>query len=354
MKPFARNLLAWYAAHQRDLPWRRTRDPYRIWIAETLLQQTRIETVIPYYERFLGRFPNAEALAAAPLDAVLKVWEGAGYYARARNLHRAARQVVTEFGGKLPKTVEELRTLPGVGRYTAGAIASIAFNQDAPILDGNVARVLARYYALRESPKRTSAQAQLWRWAEDLIPSGRARDFNQALMDLGATVCTPRGPNHAACPLRRGCRAYRLGIAEELPVKGPAKALPHQDIGVGIVWKRGQILIAQRKAEGLLGGLWEFPGGKREPGETFAACVRREVMEELGIEVQVGAEFAVVDHAYSHFAITMHAFRCDYVRGRPRALGCARWKWVRPGELEAYAFPKANRTIIKEIESRPC
>ncbi len=349
LKSFSSRLLAWYLQHQRDLPWRRTRDPYRIWISETLLQQTQVATVIPYYERFLARFPTVQALAAAPLDDVLKTWEGAGYYARARNLHRAAQKIVQVYGGKIPRTVEELLELPGVGRYTAGAVASIAFNQDAPILDGNVVRVLSRYFALRGDPKSTATRAELWKLAEDLIPHGQAGDFNQALMDHGATICLPRNPRCDICPVRRGCTARRLGIQNELPERHARSRKPHYEIGVGIVWKHGRILIQQRPPEGLLGGLWEFPGGKREKGESFATCVRREVCEEDGIEVQVGKEFAVVDHGYSHFSITMHALRCEYVSGRVRLRGATAFKWVRPSELKEFAFPAANRKIIARL-----
>ncbi len=347
---FAARLVAWYDKHKRDLPWRRdARDPYRVWISEALLQQTQVATVLPYYRGFLARFPNVRTLAAANLDDVLKAWEGAGYYARARNLHRAAQEIVARFDGKIPATVDELLTLPGIGRYTAGAIASIAFNRDAPILDGNVTRVLCRYFNIADDPKSAETRKKLWKFAEDLIPRGQANQFNQAVMDLGATVCTPRKPNCHACPLKRGCAARRWGLQATLPAKGKKKALPHHEIAVGVVWKRGKILIAKRFAKDLLGGLWEFPGGHQEKDESLEQCVRREVREELGIAVKVVEELAVVDHAYSHFAITMHAFHCRWLRGQPRPIGCAAYKWVSPRELSHYAFPAANRKIIHRV-----
>jgi A/G-specific adenine glycosylase len=347
---FAARLVSWYAKHQRDLPWRRdAHDPYRVWISEMLLQQTQVVTAIPYYERFLTRFPSVRALAAARLDDVLKAWEGVGYYARARNLHRAAAEIVARFGGELPQTVDELLTLPGIGRYTAGAISSIAFNRDAPVLDGNVTRVLCRYFNISADPKSTPMQEELWKLAEELVPRGRAGKFNQAIMDLGATVCTPHNPRCNACPLNRGCAARRLGVQTQLPAKRKRKPPPHHEVAVGIVWKRGKILIAKRFAKDLLGGLWEFPGGHQEKGEALARCVKREVHEELGIRVKVGKEFAAVDHAYSHFRITMHAFHCRWLSGRPRAIGCAAWKWVTPRELPRYAFPAANRKIIAKV-----
>ena len=347
---FAARLVSWYAKHKRDLAWRRdAHDPYRVWISETLLQQTQVATVIPYYQRFLARFPTVRALARANLDDVLKAWEGAGYYARARNLHRAAQEIVARYSGRIPQTVEELLALPGIGRYTAGAIASIAFNRDAPILDGNVTRVLCRYFTIADNPKNAGTQKELWRLAEELLPHDRASKFNQALMDLGATICTPKSPSCADCPLNRGCAARRLGIQEQLPSKLEKKKGPHHQVAVGIIWKRGKILIAKRFAKDLLGGLWEFPGGHQEKGESLAQCVKREVREELDITVKVEKEFAVVDHAYSHFSITLHAFHCRWRRGRPRAIGCAAWKWVSPRELSRYAFPAANRRIISEL-----
>lgn len=346
-KNLAARLLVWYAKHKRDLPWRRdAHDPYRVWVSEIMLQQTQVATVIPYYERFLAQFPTVESLANAKLDAVLKAWEGAGYYARARNLHRAAKEIITRFGGKLPSTVDELLLLPGIGRYTAGAIASIAFKRDAPIVDGNVARVLCRYFNIKHDPKNGATQKELWTLAENLLPRGNASEFNQGLMELGATLCTPRKPQCGACPLNRTCEARRLGLQNKLPAKSQKKKLPHHEIAVGVIWKRGKILIAKRFDKDLLGGLWEFPGGHCEKNESLQACIRREVKEELGIRVKVEKEFAIVDHAYSHFSITMHAFHCCWVSGRPRAIGCAALKWISPRTLDDYAFPKANRKVI--------
>lgn len=349
---FSSRLLAWYARHKRDLPWRTTHDPYRIWLSEILLQQTQVNVVIPYYERFLARFPTVHALAEASLDDVLKTWEGAGYYARARNLHRAAQIIVNEGGGKFPRTVQGLLELPGIGRYTAGAIASIAFKVDTPALDGNVIRVLCRYYGIRDDPKASATQDKLWQLAERALPKGQAREFNQALMELGATICLPRNPRCLLCPVQRDCVARQEGIQNELPVKRAKKELPHHEIGVGVIWKRGRILIQQRLAEGLLGGLWEFPGGKQEPNETLAQCVAREIREEVGLEVRVADKIAAIDHGYSHFSITMHAFQCQFVSGRVRIQSAQRYKWIRPEELTEYAFPAANRRIIELLKAR--
>jgi A/G-specific adenine glycosylase len=352
-RAFAVRLLAWYAKNKRDLPWRRdAHNPYRVWISEIMLQQTQVATVIPYYARFLARFPNVKSLANAKLDAVLKAWEGAGYYARARNLHRAAKEIVARFGGKLPSTVAELLTLPGIGRYTAGAIASIAFKRDAPVVDGNVARVLCRYFNIQSELKSGTTQRKLWHLAEACLPAGRAGDFNQGLMELGATVCSPHHPQCGVCPLRRTCQARRLNLQDQLPAKPKKKKLPHHPIAVGVIWKRGKILIAKRFDDDLLGGLWEFPGGHREKNESLADCVAREVREEVGIEIEVGKRLAIVQHAYSHFSITLHAFECRWERGRPRAIGCAAVRWVMPRRLRQYAFPTANRKIIPVLGPR--
>ncbi len=351
MHDLARKLLAWYAQYQRDLPWRRTRDPYRIWVSETMLQQTQVETVLPFYERFLARFPTLESLASAKLDNVLKLWEGLGYYARARNLHKGAQYVVIECGGQVPRKVDALRKLPGIGRYTAGAIASIAFGRDEPALDGNIRRVLARVYAVRGDVRAPHVQAQLWQYARELLPPKRAGDFNQALMDLGATICVARRPRCLLCPITDECGAYQHGLQDAIPLKVQRKATPHYTIAVGVIWKNGRILIQQRKAEGLLGGLWEFAGGKVEDGESLAFACKREIKEELGINVRVRDEFITVEHGYTHFSVTIHAFNCDFVRGTPKPTSATRVRWVWPSQLQKFAWPRANKKIIQMILS---
>jgi A/G-specific adenine glycosylase len=352
---FARDLLAWYDTNTTEMPWRGERDPYRVWLSEIMLQQTQIETVKPYYARFLAAYPTIAALASAPLDAVLKLWEGLGYYSRARNLHRAAQQVVTEHGGAFPSTVEGLMSLPGIGRYTAGAIASIAFGERAPVLDGNVIRVFTRLDDLADDVTRPATQAALWSTAEARLPDARAGDYNQALMDLGRLICVPRTPRCNECPVRTHCRAYANGTQAERPVKAAKAKTPHYDVAAGMVWNaRGELLIAQRPLEGLLGGLWEFPGGKREGDETLAHCLQRELREELAIEVEVGEVFVVVQHAFTHFKITLHAFTCRYIdtSSAPQAMGVRDWAWVLPEQLDAYSFGKADRQVITALKTR--
>lgn len=343
-------LLDWYQHHQRDLPWRRTKDPYRVTVSEFMLHQTRVQTVLPYYRRFLGVFPDWPSLAAAPLDRVLKAWEGLGYYARARNLHALAQRVCSEHGGHLPESEEALLALPGVGPYTAGAILSICFGRDRPAIDGNTRRVLCRVFQITQDPTRPEGRRRLQAIAASLLPPGQADIFNQAWMDLGAVICTPRRPACGECPLGDACRARKLQIQESLPVRRPRKPLPHHDIAAGVIWRGAQILIARRPPTGLLGGLWEFPGGKREPAESLEECLVREVREELGIDIEVDQLLSTVRHAYTHFRITLHAFHCRYISGEPQAIGCTAWKWVTPQQLDQYAFPAANRAIIESLQ----
>ena len=333
--PFAADLVAWYDRLGTELPWRGDPDPYHVWLSEIMLQQTQIETVKPYYARFLAAYPTVEALANAPLDDVLKRWEGLGYYSRARNLHRAAEQIAAN---GFPETVEGLLALPGIGRYSAGAIASIAFGVRAPVLDGNVIRVFARLTDRADDVTQTATRADLWRIAADWLPDERVGDYNQALMDLGRLICKARAPLCAECPIRDHCRAYANSTQDERPVKQAKAAIPHYDVTAGIIWNgRGEVLIAQRPLDGLLGGLWEFPGGKQEAGDSLPDCLRRELREELAIEVEVGDLFTKVRHGFTHFRITLHAFTCRYVSGEPQTLGVRAFAWVTPDQLDRTA-----------------
>lgn len=338
-------LLSWYGRHQRDLPWRTTQDPYRILVSEVMLQQTQVERVRQYYQRFLKEFPTLESLARASLDDVLKAWEGLGYYARARHLHQAAQIILRDYGGKIPQDYKTLLRLPGIGRYTAGALLSIAFGQDEPVVDANVRRVLSRLFALRH----VQTQKKLEELARVLLPPGRAGLFNQALMDLGATICVSREPRCLICPLAQLCAARRLGIQNELPMRPKPRVKPHYDVAVGIIWKGEKILITKRPDTGLLGGLWEFPGGKRQPSESLEDCVRREIFEEVGVRVRDLRHFITVQHGYSHFRVTLHVFQGNYAGGRPCCHECVDWAWVNPKDLRKYAFPSANQKIIQKL-----
>lgn len=346
-------VVAWYEEFGRDLPWRRTRDPYAIWVAEVMLQQTRVDTVLPYFERFLARFPTVGTLAAASLDDVLKLWQGLGYYARARNLHAASRLVVAELGEVIPSTPESLRQLPGVGAYTAAALASIAFGADAVALDGNLLRVLCRMFAVDDDPGRPRTRRVLEGLAQSMLPPGRAGDFNQAMMDLGATICQPSNPQCQLCPVVSACHAETEGIQNELPIRATRTHRPHRDVTAAVLGDgNGRLLISKRPLDGLLGGLWEFPGGKRRPGEDLKTCLRREIDEELGIDVKVGDLLCTVDHAFTHFHMTLYAFQCRWLGGTPQCLGCTDIQWVTLDELDAFAFPVADLKIISCLRDR--
>ncbi len=338
-------LLNWYNRHRRDLPWRRTQDPYHILVSEVMLQQTQVERVRQYYERFIKEFPTLQKLAQAPLDDVLKAWEGLGYYARARNLHRAAQIIIQDYDGKIPQDREALLKLPGIGRYTAGAILSIAFGQDEPVVDANVRRVLSRLFALR----RVRTPKKLEELARTLLPPGQAGLFNQALMDLGATICVSRDPMCLICPLGKLCTARQRGIQNELPLRSQARAKPHYDVAVGIIWKDDKVLITKRPNDGLLGGLWEFPGGKRQLNESLEECARREIFEEVNVLVRDLKHVMTVQHSYSHFRVTLHVFEGLYAGGQPRCRGCTAWMWISPKDLRKYPFPSATQKIIAKL-----
>ncbi len=349
----AQQLLTWYEEHRRDLPWRHTRDPYAITVAEFMLHQTRVQTVLPYYQHFLKLFPSWKSLAEAELDQVLKAWEGLGYYARARYLHALAQRVCAQYGGQLPNSLEALLALPGIGPYTAGAILSICFGQDYPAVDGNAKRVLCRLFGIQADVNSPQTTRRIQELATEMLPPGQAAAFNQALMDLGSSICTVRQPSCAPCPWDGACQARRLNMQEQLPIRRARKPIPHYEIAAGVIWRNGFVLIAQRPPNGLLGNLWEFPGGKRESGESLEECLVREVREELGIKIRVGQLLAKVRHAYTHFRITLYAYHCQYLSGDPQCLGCTAWKWVRPQELGQYAFPAANHPIIQALQSMP-
>ena len=323
-------LLAWYDVHRRDLPWRRSRDPYAIWISETMLQQTRVETVIPYYERFLESFPDVGALASADRDEVFQLWAGLGYYSRARNLHEAARKVVTEFKGNLPDDVEALRELPGIGRYTAGALASIAFDRPEAIVDGNVKRVLCRVLGIRQDIAQKEVDDQLWKQAGALAQGPRPGDLNQAIMELGATCCTPRLPGCASCPLSRSCDARRVGDAESLPIRSKRKK--PQRIVATAAWipRRGSILALRRPAKGLLADLWELPGGDVEGRQDPAIALDEALRDRVGLRVSGVEAVGVVEHIFTHRHLRLHVFRCAEVKGRVRLSHHAEHRWVRP------------------------
>jgi A/G-specific adenine glycosylase len=346
LKILRKELKKWYRANQRDLPWRRSKNSYHIWVSEVMLQQTQVNTVLNYYRRFLKTFPNIKKLAGADLQAVLKAWEGMGYYARARNLHRAARAVVHDHGGRIPDTWEAFHNLPGVGDYIAAAVLSIAFDQPHAVVDGNVKRVLARLHKIHAPVNQTGSYSQFKKAADKLLNSRQPGIFNQAMMELGALICKPRNPLCDVCPLNRLCRAYQTQQVVDFPKRQKLKATPQYHIAVGVVFKKERVLITRRKTEGLLGGLWEFPGGKIKDGESAQAACIREIKEEVNLSVHIDRHLAQIKHAYTHFKIVMEVFCCKYVSGRVYLRGPEAFRWIRLNEYKSYPFPKANHKFI--------
>lgn len=344
MPRFATQLLNWYKAHKRNLPWRGHPDPYAVWVSEIMCQQTRVETVIPYFEKWMKLFPTVRALASAQERDVLNAWEGLGYYSRARNLHKAAKIVAEKFNGELPRSLDGLRSLPGIGRYTAGAIASLAFGMDQAALDGNIRRVLSRLFDVTEFADSPAGEKILWALAEKNVPKGQAGDYNQALMDLGAAICLPGNPRCLLCPLTEICLAREKGTQELRPVMKPKKRIPLYVHAAAVIVERGRVLLSQRPADGLLGGMWEFPNVRVE-GDPQKALVKA-LRAATQIKVRRKEALGSVDHAYSHFKVVMHPFLCEKVE-IPKDKNL---KWVKLKDLEDYPMGKIDRQIARQIK----
>jgi A/G-specific adenine glycosylase len=344
-------LLDWMESSRRQLPWRQRRDPYSIWVSEIMLQQTRVETVVPYYQGWMRRFPDIQSLASASLEEVLKAWEGLGYYTRARNLHRAAQQVVACWGGHLPAERLHLLTLPGIGQYTAGAILSLAWNLPEPALDGNARRVLCRLYDIAGDVDHAGNRDLLWRMASDLLtetPPGYAGDLTEALMELGALVCRPGAPDCRSCPIAEMCLANHRGVQRERPVRSKRRALQHFDAAAGVVYDgEHRYLIVQRNVDGLLGGLWGFPGCVVRDGRPLTSSLEEAIANMVGVNVEVRGPLTTFRHAYTHFAITLHAYRCWLLAGTPRALNCLEVQWASPEEIARLPLPVTDRRILR-------
>jgi A/G-specific adenine glycosylase len=350
VKSLAQALLNWYENNARQLPWRGSRDPYAIWVSEIMLQQTRVETAIPYYITWMSRFPTLRLLAEATEQDVLAIWEGLGYYSRARNIHKAARLIFERYSGVFPRDMKALLKLPGIGVYTAAAIASIAFAVDVPAVDGNVKRVFSRLINLELPIESPGAIKIITETAWEDLPVGRAGDYNQALMDLSTAICLPRVPRCLLCPLRDHCQALAVGGQAERPVRKIRQPIPHHTVTAAVIDWKGKYLIARRPASGLLGGLWEFPGGKLEPGETLPECLRREIKEELGADIIVGEELGVFQHAYTHFRITLHAFWCRLDDREIKPVVAEEVTWVPAGMLNNYPMGKVDRLIARRLQ----
>lgn len=326
-------MAAWYRKNARDLPWRKTKDPYAIWISEIMLQQTQVQTVIPYYERWLAKFPTVHALAKAPLSEVLKYWAGLGYYRRARMLHEGAKRVVKEFSGAIPKTTEALQEIPGIGRYTAGAIASIAFEEKTPVLDGNVIRILTRLYALKDDVGSPKTVQKLWELATALVPQKNTGDFNQSLMELGATVCFPRNPDCGKCPVSSLCGALKTNSQEQFPVKAKREIMESLKTAALIVRHKEKVLIRKQPVQERWGGLWMFPHWKN----------KKSMLSEIKCGKSDLKHHATIRHGFTKYRIELEVFEHQGGLEIPAA------KWVRISELQKFAFPSPHQKIAESL-----
>jgi A/G-specific adenine glycosylase len=337
-------LLRWFKKNGRDLPWRKTKDPYAIWVSEIMLQQTQVDTVIPYYQKFLKSFPTVHHLAKANLSKILKVWEGLGYYSRARNLHRASKIIVNHFQGKIPNNLRDLLSIPGIGRSTAGAILSFAYNKEAPILDGNVKRVLSRLFAISGSKAKT--ERLLWGISEFLIPKGRSNPFNQALMDLGSMLCTPKDSQCPHCPLQNFCKGKASGNPERYPTKGSKKKIPHINAISAVIKRDGKVLLNRRPPMGLLGGLWEFPNWKSE-GRKNRRWLTNRIRNEMGVSVNVKEPIGTFHQTFSHFKLTLQTYHCQAINRNEKG------RWIPIKYLHLFPMSRIHRRIAQTLSKKP-
>jgi A/G-specific adenine glycosylase len=344
-------LLAWYDRARRGLPWRRTRNPYRVWVAEVMLQQTQVERVVPHYRRFVASFPTVRAAAAAPLDDILRAWSGLGYYSRARRLHAACRVIVERHSGRFPRLYADAVALPGVGEYTASAVLSIAYGQRLAAIDVNARRVLQRVF-YRRGERAASARRRTERLGQAAVPAERAGDYNQAVMELGALICRPKRPRCGECCLADICRARRGGVQAAVPPPR-SRSTRTGSAAAGIVRRGGRVLIAQRAPNGVWGGLWEFPNVELSQGGDPAAALRRLLLRDFGLRVKVMHPLKALTYGIMHRRIALTAYSCVATSGRTRARRHAKTRWVRPDQLEQFAWPSPHGNLARLLAAAP-
>lgn len=349
---FRRRLLAWFEQHQRPLPWRGTYEPYHVWVSEIMGQQTQMERVAQYFRRWIDRFPDITSVAEAPEQAILKTWEGLGYYSRARNIQRAARQLLAAGTAEIPADYDALLVLPGIGPYTAAAILSIAFNLPFPLRDANVERLFARLADIDRPLKQTATQKRLAAMAQTLLDRDVPRLYNQALMELGALVCTPKNPACSLCPVRMHCRALKADTVEFRPLPTERQKKIEITMACGILFRHGRIFVQQRMADDIWGGLWEFPGGRLEEGETSLEAAVREIAEETGWQVPELAPFKTVVHHYTRYRVTLHGFigKLDAPLGEPVLSAAQQYAWVPVARLNDYPYPAGHRMLVAALQ----
>ncbi len=334
------------------MPWRTTKVPYHIWISEVMLQQTQVDTVIPYFNRFIAKFPTLQSLANADTQEVLKAWEGLGYYSRARNLQKAAKQLYYEHHSQFPTSYEHIQKIPGIGPYIGAAITSIAFGNPVPVVDGNVLRVFTRLWGLTDDIRLPKVRDQIFNQLTPFIQKSNPSDFNQGIMELGALICKPKNPECVSCPISDHCTAFLEQKTNQLPFKSKKAPPPHHHIAVGVIWKDNKILIGKRKESQMLGGLWEFPGGKQEKNESLHQTAIREIREETGLDVEILSEYPKIKHTYTHLKITLHAYNCRIIAGRPQPRSATELKWIDLSEVKHHPFPKANINLLEHIKTQ--
>jgi len=354
MEMFQQSLVNWFHENSRNLPWRKSYSPYQVWISEIMLQQTQMDRVVAYFNRWIERFPDVASITGANEEEVLKLWEGLGYYSRARNIIKTAKLLIENHQGELPADHQALIGLPGIGPYTAGAIMSIAFNREYPLVDANIERLFARLFNLGKPVKDKKTHTFIWQKAKELIPRGRAREFNQALMELGALVCIPQNPRCKICPVAAHCLAFSLDLVSKRPVPGEPSKTIFIEMATGIVEHDGRMLIQKRKPTGVWPNLWEFPGGRLEPGETPEMALVREYLEETELAVGNLRKITTVQHSYTIYRVTLHCYLCSPLDGRhePVLHTAQEYRWVAPEELSDYAFPAGHRKFIKYLQKR--
>lgn len=345
------NLCTWFKQFKRPMPWRDNPQAYDVWISEIMLQQTQVSTVIAYFNRFMKQFPNIESLAKANLDDVLKCWEGLGYYSRARNLHKAAKVISENFKGIIPNNYHQLQSIPGIGPYSAAAIGSIAYEIAVPVIDGNVLRVFTRFWGIVDDIRQSHVKTMLFEKLSPYIKKAKPSVFNQAMMELGALICTPLSPKCDQCPIFKFCYAYKNHCQDSLPFKSKAKKTPTLDVVVGVIMKKNYFLIAKRPTNKMLGGLWELPGGKIEKNETPEIALIREIKEEVNLDVHVTQKLATIKHSYTHFHLRMHAYLCKIIQGNEKPNCSDQLAWINDNDLDNYAFPKANLKLFDVIKN---
>lgn len=353
-KGLQNSLLRWFEGNGRDLPWRSTYDPYHVWLSEIMLQQTQMDRGVDYFLKWIERFPSVTAIADSDLREVLKYWEGLGYYARARNLHKAAQILRDKYNGRIPGDYDQLLSLPGVGPYTASAISSIAFELDIPVIDANVERVFSRLFDIDKPLKTAGVKEQIHSAANFLLPKGKARYFNQALMDLGGLICSPRKVQCGICPLSDYCLAYERNCVDERPVKSGGKKTIHIEMATGLLIHDGHVFIQQRNDDDIWGGLWEFPGGRLKEKETPEDAVIREYFEETQFKVAVDEKITTVVHHHTKYKVTLHCFlvSLDQKSTLPSLTDAQTYHWVTHESLANYAFPAGHRKYISFIQEK--